>query len=562
MSRKCINNPDNFCSICGEVTFASRKCSITPSIKKAYYLYFGCKVGDQEKKWAPHMCCTTCSSKLNAWINGKGRCMLFGVPMVWRVPTNHSTDCYFCMMPPIKNGMSMKKKSTLVYPNIPSAIRPVPHGDGLPVPEPPDNLAMYSDNEHSVSSNSEEQQPSASRDADYTPSTDSFHHMITEGELNDLIRDLKLPKNKAELLASRLQQWNVLHHSVKVTTFRTRNHKFEQFFKTVGYITYCKDTDGLMDAMHMRHSPEQWRLFIDASKTSLKAVLLHNGNTLSSVPVEYAPSTKETYTTMNDILLEVAYKKYQWEVCGDSNVIAVLLGLQAGYTKYSCFLCEWNSRARDTHYSRKHWSRTQSLTPGLKNVIHKPLIKPSKVLPPPLHIKLGLMKNFVKVLDVKGSAFTYLCGKSPMLAFEKVKAVVFIGPQIRQLFKDQQFEGVLSDKEKAARQSFEKVSNGFLGNFKAANFRELVQDLKDSSEQLGCNMSLKMHFLFSHQDFFLLNCGDVSDEHGERFHQDISVMEHRYKGKWSAAMLGDYCWMMKRDAPETKYHRQAKRTRR
>jgi len=27
-----------------------------------------------------------------------------------------------------------------------------------------------------------------------------------------------------------------------------------------------------------------------------------------------------------------------------------------------------------------------------------------------------------------------------------------------------------------------------------------------------------------------------------------------------AAMLGDYCWMMKRDAPETKYHRQAKRT--
>jgi hypothetical protein len=40
-----------------------------------------------------------------------------------------------------------------------------------------------------------------------------------------------------------------------------------------------------------------------------------------------------------------------------------------------------------------------------------------------------------------------------------------------------------------------------------------------------------------------------------RFHQDISVMEHRYKGKWSSAMLGDYCWMMKMDAPETKYHR-------
>jgi len=154
-----------------------------------------------------------------------------------------------------------------------------------------------------------------------------------------------------------------------------------------------------MDTMHMRNRPEQWRLFIDASKISLKAVLLHNGNKLPSIPVAYALSTKETYTTMNNILVEVGYKKYQWEVWGDFKVVAVLLGLQAGYTKYSCFLCEWDSRARGTHYSRKHWPHRQSLTSGIKNVIHKPLIKPSKVLPPPLHINLGLMKNFVKALD-------------------------------------------------------------------------------------------------------------------------------------------------------------------
>jgi len=66
-----------------------------------------------------------------------------------------------------------------------------------------------------VSSNSKEQQPSASRDADYLPSTDSSNHKITEGKLNDLIRDLELPKNKAELLVSRLQQWNLLHHKRK-----------------------------------------------------------------------------------------------------------------------------------------------------------------------------------------------------------------------------------------------------------------------------------------------------------------------------------------------------------
>ena len=77
--------------------------------------------------------------------------MPFGVPMVWSVPSNHSTNCYFCTVFPIQNGMSTKKKSTLVYPNIPSAIWPVPQCDGLPVSEPPDNFAVYSNDEDSVS---------------------------------------------------------------------------------------------------------------------------------------------------------------------------------------------------------------------------------------------------------------------------------------------------------------------------------------------------------------------------------------------------------------------------
>jgi hypothetical protein len=69
---------------------------------------------------------------------------------------------------------------------------------------------MYSDNEDSFSSNSERQQPSSSRDAEYLPSTDSSNHKSTEGEVSDLIRDLDLPKNNTELLASNLQHWNLL----------------------------------------------------------------------------------------------------------------------------------------------------------------------------------------------------------------------------------------------------------------------------------------------------------------------------------------------------------------
>lgn len=66
-----------------------------------------------------------------------------------------------------------------------------------------------------------------------------------------------------------------------------------------------------------------------------------------------------------------------------------------------------------------------------------------------------------------------------------------------------------------------------------------------------------MHFLHSHLDYFPANLGAVSDEHGERFHQDISVMENRYQGKWSSIMLADYCWTLKRDVPEVQYRRKS-----
>ena len=54
-------------------------------------------------------------------------------------------------------------------------------------------------------------------------------------------------------------------------------------------------------------------------------------------------------------------------------------------------------------------------------------------------------------------------------------------------------------------------------------------------------MSLKEHVLDSHLDIFPQNLGAVSDEHRQRFHQDIYTMEKQYKGKWSPSMLADYC---------------------
>jgi hypothetical protein len=70
---------------------------------------------------------------------------------------------------------------------------------------------------------------------------------------------------------------------------------------------------------------------------------------------------------------------------------------------------------------------------------------------------------------------------------------------------------------------------------------------------LGCAMSLKVHFLNSHLGYFSENLGAVSEEQGERFHQDIKEKETRYQAKWNVNMMGDYCWLLRRDDPQATY---------
>ena len=58
--------------------------------------YFGVKIGDQDKTWAPHYVFQTCVEGLRRWSKSEQEAFRFGVPMVWREPKNHSDDCYFC----------------------------------------------------------------------------------------------------------------------------------------------------------------------------------------------------------------------------------------------------------------------------------------------------------------------------------------------------------------------------------------------------------------------------------------------------------------------------------
>ena len=100
--------------------------------RRAYEAYFGMKLGDQDKQWAPHKVCKNCTDTLRLWTQGKVKAMRFGVLMVWRSPENHHDDSYFCMVN--MSGWNRHKKNSWYYLDLESARRPVPHCEELPIP--------------------------------------------------------------------------------------------------------------------------------------------------------------------------------------------------------------------------------------------------------------------------------------------------------------------------------------------------------------------------------------------------------------------------------------------
>ena len=229
-----------------------------------------------------------------------------------------------------------------------------------------------------------------------------------------------------------------------------------------------------MSTFKVQHIAESWRLFIDSSKRSIKAVLLHNGNKYASKPVGHSVHLKETYGNLALILDKLKYKEFEWTVCGDLRVLSMILGQQGGYTKFPCFLCEWDNSAKAKHWNQKVWPK-RTLKVGEKNVHFESLIDPKKVLLAPLHTKLGMIKQFAKALSKYVETFIYLSSKFPNLSKAKLKEGDFVGPDISKLMKDNNFENVMNDVERSAWNSFKDVVTKFLGNQKNPDFEDIVK---------------------------------------------------------------------------------------
>jgi len=153
---------------------------------------------------------------------------------------------------------------------------------------------------------------------------------------------------------------------------------------------------------------------------------------------------------------------------------------------------------------------------------------------------------YIYVTD--SAAFQHLRDLFPGLSEAKVKGGIFVGPQIRKVLHSEEFIAKLKPKEKVAWQSFRDVVENFLGNHKRDDYKDLVKNLVVNYGRMGCRMSVKLHFLHGHLEIFRDNMGNYSEEHGERFHQDMKQMETRYQGRYKSSMMGDYIWTLIRES--------------
>jgi len=286
--------------------------------------------------------------------------------------------------------------------------------------------------------------------------------LIDQTKLNCIVRDLTLSKEDAQKLGSHLRSSNLLAPGTKFSWYRHREQKYSTFYTMDENICYCSNINSLLEELDYSTCTGNWYLFMDSSSKSFKCILI-NKKDLKVVPLAYSTIQKETITLLQVVLNKIQYENFLWDISGDFKIINMIMGLQAGYTQFGCFLCEWRSRSTD-QYEITEWPPRTNFIPGERNVLHCPLVPKEKILFPPLHIKLGLYKNFLKALEQDSAAFKRLYVIFPKLSSAKIQAGVLNGPDIKKLQADTVFGSLLSETERIAWNRLNLVSKHFLGN--------------------------------------------------------------------------------------------------
>lgn len=219
------------------------------------------------------------------------------------------------------------------------------------------------------------------------------HIEISQNRLDALTCQLDLSVQERILLERHLNAANILAPDVKRASFIKYFDRNE-----ANTLAFCNSICGLMQELGHEYQANEWRLFIDESKRSLKAILMYKDNTKIPVPLAISANANSNSEAMKTILEKINYNENFWTICADLKVICILRDLHSGNTKNMCYICQWNFEYIGDQYMKRDWPSRRYTRACTDNAMNEPFVPMEKVLLSPLFIKLGLVKHFIKAL--------------------------------------------------------------------------------------------------------------------------------------------------------------------
>ena len=159
--------------------------------------------------------------------------------------------------------------------------------------------------------------------SEYECDDDQQPKPFNQVELNDLVRDLKLQAS-AFNLDSRLKAKRILSTDTTFAWHKHRENEYIRFFAKEHSLVYCVDVEGLIKKLRTVYNSIDWRLFIDASKSSLKAFCCTIPICLLPFSLAHRTCMKKSLENIKLLLSKIQYSTHVWKICVDFKVLYVL----------------------------------------------------------------------------------------------------------------------------------------------------------------------------------------------------------------------------------------------
>ena len=516
-------DPDSFCYICAQFISGTKR-KLTTILREAYWKCFKSNCADIESNFTPSYICSSCQRNLYRYNKNNAHYMPFTCPAIWSKSSSHDKGiCYYC---------SIDK---------PSLNRQSQYFDCASCQIPKVDLPDLGDRPYVQSTSSDTQSSEHENDCLYEE-TNREPFEWSADLFNDFCKELNLSKIMSKKCLAMLKKDQDLKKKLSVVTVRhinDRSNDVKAFLSQSEDFSFCHDIEGLMGYLCVSYNKNDWCLFVDSSSTSLKAALMYKNNLYPTIPIAYG-NVKEDRNAIQKILELINYNCHGWLIMSDLKVLNFIMGLKSGYAKYPCFYCMFDSRQSQLDFDPLH------IWPTRVDFHMDPLVPLENIAFPFLHIKLGLFQKFVKTLD-KGSDCFQFIRKNIKKSEAKLMNGVFTGPEIRFLMKQADFPGTMTTTQCEAWFNFIAVAKNVLGKDITADWKEKIDRLISSYQAMGCpTVSSKMHLLYKHKDKCNPYIGIFSDEHGERLHKEMQVIEKRFKQCLNKEMLAECIWSLKR----------------